>query len=325
MTGLSRGLFLVLTLAALWLFARRPASRTWSIALLLAVGWLDILTHEPWQNPTAPPSVYEQGVAAVKLQLKPAPDIAESRIMISPFSARQLYYKPAMGLVTNFMVDRVVFLANCNLMDDMPKVDGFFPLDVREVDKVLWLLASRNAEELEKLEDFLSVSHTIAPGTVFDWVPRTHFIPIATIGQAPVFAEAPATYSAITDANTDFRKVVYLPMEAKATVKAAGEPRSRILAKDFANNRQSMDVETPAPTMLVLCQTYYHNWKATVDGANVPLWRANYAFQAVEVPAGRHRVVLTYSDNGFRVGEAVSLASVLACAAGWLALRRASA
>jgi uncharacterized membrane protein YfhO len=52
------------------------------------------------------------------------------------------------------------------------------------------------------------------------------------------------------------------------------------------------------------------------------LWRANYAFQAVQVPAGKHRIVLTYNDIALRVGLAISLLSILICAAGWVTLRK---
>jgi hypothetical protein len=320
--GLERALFLLLTVLAIYLFASRPSWRRWSIVPLLAVCWVDVLTHEPWQNPTVDPSLYQQGLAEMKVQFNPAPDIAKSRLMMSPYSARQLYYKPASDVRTNFILDRVVFLANCNLLDDLPKVDGFFSLNIRESDKVLWMLDARTGRKMEDLEDFLSISQTIAPGKVFDWVARTNYIPIASMGQGPVFADGPETLEAIEKDTADFRTVVYLPTEARSVVKAAREPRARVAATDFAPSRQSIEVETPAPTMLVLGQAYYHNWEASVDGVAAPLWRANYAFQAVEVPAGKHRILLEYKDKALRLGGAISLAAVLVCACGWLAGRR---
>jgi uncharacterized membrane protein YfhO len=101
-----------------------------------------------------------------------------------------------------------------------------------------------------------------------------------------------------------------------------GEPRARILARDFTPARQSIDVETPAATMVVICQAYYHNWEASVDGKATHLWRANYAFQAVEVPAGKHRILLQYKDKALRLGGMLSAASVLVCAGGWLKMRK---
>jgi hypothetical protein len=282
------------------------------------VGWGDVLTHEPWQNPTVDPVLYQQGAAATHVKFDPVPNIAQSRLMMSPSAAHQLYYHPDADVKMNFLQDRVVFLANCNLLDDLPKVDGFFSLNLRESDKVLWLLDARTGPKLDSLEDLLSVSQTIAPGKLFAWVPRTNYIPIVSLGQEPVFADGPASFDAIEKDTADFRRVVYLPSEARGAVKAAREPRARIVAKDFAPARQSIEVETPAPTMVVLSQTYYHNWEASVDGSAVPLWRANYAFQAVEAPAGKHHILLVYKDKALRLGGAISLASLLLCAGSWL-------
>jgi len=43
------------------------------------------------------------------------------------------------------------------------------------------------------------------------------------------------------------------------------------------------------------------------------LWPANYAFQAVEVPAGRHQVSVIYEDRSFRLGAVISGACLLGC------------
>jgi uncharacterized membrane protein YfhO len=59
-----------------------------------------------------------------------------------------------------------------------------------------------------------------------------------------------------------------------------------------------------------------------VDGKAVPLWRANYAFQALEVPAGKHEVHLVYEDEAFDWGIVISLLSLLACGAAWFRWRR---
>jgi hypothetical protein len=320
--GLGRALFLFLTALAVYFFARHPSRRSWSIVPLLAVCWVDVLTHEPWQNPTVDPSLFQPGLGAMKAQFNPVPNLAQSRLMMSPYAARQLYYGPDADVANNLILDRIVFLADCNLLDDLPKVDGFFSLNIRESDKVLWMLDGRSGRKMEDLEDLLSVSQTIAPGKVFDWVPRTNYIPIVSLGQAPVFAEGAEALDAIEKDTADFRTIVYLPLEAKSAVHAAREPRARITAKDFTPARQSIEVETPAPTMVVLGQAYYHNWEASVDGMAAPLWRANYAFEAIEVPAGKHRILLTYKDKALRDGGAISLAAVLLCAGGWLMGRR---
>ena len=67
--------------------------------------------------------------------------------------------------------------------------------------------------------------------------------------------------------------------------------------------------------------TYYHWWRAYVDDRPAPLLQANYAFQAVEVPAGRHHVRLAYEDRKLRVGAAISLSALLTCMVLWVLSR----
>ena len=48
-----------------------------------------------------------------------------------------------------------------------------------------------------------------------------------------------------------------------------------------------------------------------VNGQPTRLWRANYAFEALQVPAGTNRVELVYQDRSFSTGVVISLVSLL--------------
>ena len=54
----------------------------------------------------------------------------------------------------------------------------------------------------------------------------------------------------------------------------------------------------------------------------IPLLRANHAFQAIEVPAGRHEVRLVYEDRLFYYGARISLLTAALWAALWLRARK---
>jgi uncharacterized membrane protein YfhO len=76
-------------------------------------------------------------------------------------------------------------------------------------------------------------------------------------------------------------------------------------------------VQAAEPSLVVLSQSYFHLWRAEVDGRRVPLLRANVAFQAVQVPAGGHHLRLVYRDPNLWTGAAISLVSLLLCAVIW--------
>jgi hypothetical protein len=315
--ALPRLVFLGVFLWVVKIFATRPAQRHWSAWLLPVVCWLDLITAMPWQNPSVDASVYDPAFAQMYDKLNPEPSLAESRLMISSFSARHIYYQPAKDVKTTYLMDRAVFMSDCNLLDDFPKVDGFFSLYLHETDKVLWLLDGSTGAVLASLEDFLGVSETVAPGKIFDWMPRTSYLPIVSAGQQPIFAEDQTTFNAIGKTNIDFRKVVYLPPEAKTQVTAKRELAARIIGKQFGASKETILIDTPNPAMVFVSQSYYHNWNAQVDGKPVPLWRANYAFQAVEMPAGRHELTLVYRDKMFLIGTLLAVWAGLICAALW--------
>ena len=57
-----------------------------------------------------------------------------------------------------------------------------------------------------------------------------------------------------------------------------------------------VSVDAPAPSVVVVRNAWDTGWSATVDGRPVPLLRADYFLQGVQVPAGHHEVRLVYRD-----------------------------
>lgn len=81
--------------------------------------------------------------------------------------------------------------------------------------------------------------------------------------------------------------------------------------------RVTVQVETAASGYLVLLDTYYPGWRATVDGQSVPIYRANTIDRAVFVPAGAHRVEFTYRPYWLRLGLWLALLDLISIAAVW--------
>ncbi len=104
-------------------------------------------------------------------------------------------------------------------------------------------------------------------------------------------------------------------------MKATGPARVNIGQTQFSTHRVDIELEADAIGLVVVAQSFYHPWHAWVDGKRVPLWRANYAFQALEAPAGTHHISLIYQDSAFLYGAIISSGVLLVCAAVWVSFR----
>src|ERR1039458_6971884 len=228
------------------------------------------------------------------------------------------------NLEENYMVSRLALFANCNLLDDVPQVYGFFSLAPGEANDATCIPYVRTNSDFAVLLDFMGVSQITAPGTVCNWAPRSTAMPIVTAGQNPVFADDQTVIDAFFQTNVDLRRIVFLPPEARGGITATQRTAAYVLATKFANQKISIQTEAPTASLVVIAQAYYPAWKAYVDGRPARIWRANYAFQAVEVPAGSHHLQLLYEDKRLLMGAALSSLGVLACLGLWLVDRKST-
>jgi hypothetical protein len=77
--------------------------------------------------------------------------------------------------------------------------------------------------------------------------------------------------------------------------------------------RVAIDIDAPSAGRLVLADTFYPGWKATVDGKDTAIDRAHGVFRSVGVPKGHHRVVFSYEPLSFRLGLAGTAIGIVSC------------
>jgi hypothetical protein len=75
----------------------------------------------------------------------------------------------------------------------------------------------------------------------------------------------------------------------------------------YEPDRVIVRTKADAPAFLLLADAWYPGWRATVDGADAPLYRADYLLRAVHVDAGEHVVDFRYRPGSFRAGVCLSL------------------
>lgn len=108
---------------------------------------------------------------------------------------------------------------------------------------------------------------------------------------------------------------------------AHGNPLASIVSAritSYRPTRVALEADIDKPGWLVLTDTYYPGWTASVDGRRQKIYCANYLFRGVPLSAGHHRVVFTYDPLSFRIGAGVTLAalSVVVIYFGWAIERR---
>jgi membrane protein YfhO len=170
----------------------------------------------------------------------------------------------------------------------------------------------------------------LAGGLQFDWSTcLDSFEPVATIGPFHLwnYARSPGRYwlvDGVRSAGEDELGAVLAPdwdpagaVVLEGGAERTGSPegsmplaRPEILARSATEVR--LRVDAARDCHLVLASPWYPGWRARIDGRNAPLLRANYAFNALAIAAGRHEVVFAYEPDSVRWGLWISGTSALA-------------
>jgi uncharacterized membrane protein len=102
----------------------------------------------------------------------------------------------------------------------------------------------------------------------------------------------------------------------------AGGRSGTVKVVDYQGARVAMEVETEGPGWLVLSDTYYPGWEATVDGEQTRIYQANGCVRAVPIEAGgRHEVVFRFRPRPFYQGALISGVSGVVWVAAWVVLK----
>jgi hypothetical protein len=85
-----------------------------------------------------------------------------------------------------------------------------------------------------------------------------------------------------------------------------------VAIESYGYTRVAARVATKTPGLLVLSDTPYPGWQATIDGRPTRIYRANVAQRAVLVPAGTHEVRFEFRSATIRAGFWLSVGGILA-------------
>lgn len=97
-----------------------------------------------------------------------------------------------------------------------------------------------------------------------------------------------------------------------------------IVLESYRPNRMVYKSKTDKEQLAVFSEIYYQpGWKATIDGKEVPHFRADWTLRAMRVPAGEHTIVYEFKPEGYITATYISSYSsllillLLVVAIGW--------
>ncbi len=238
-------------------------------------------------------------------------DIHRYKEYIQFISDRDEPVKPANGIINFPIVNKSLLdlLAVRYLVQpsDLPAMAGE-PLDIAQDSR--WQRI--NVDPAPETRQFVAGGRQqLPPFTVYEnreAFPRAFMVP-----RAEPLPERSRVLAALKQA--DLRQVVFLEDFAPPGGSSATSGRSgRAIISSYEPNHVVVLVDSDSPGYLVLADPWYPGWTCTVDDEPTRLYRANYAFRATAVPAGKHQVRFDFDPISYRRGRVISAASLAALA-----------
>jgi hypothetical protein len=128
-------------------------------------------------------------------------------------------------------------------------------------------------------------------------------------------ADGPAALALLAQPEFDpqAEAVIEGPMTPQLTVLASQRPARAVAAEitEYSSRSLRASVTVSGPRLVVLNDTDYPGWTATVDGQPTAILAANYLFRGVLIAAGTHVIQFTYRPLSFTIGAALSLLSLV--------------
>jgi len=274
----------------------------------------DVILHVPPQNPSLPANAFADGLWSAQNKVA-LPALGEGRVLISPGAEQRLLFSTATNAMEDFIGKRLALWSNLNLLERAPKVNGSSTLQLREQAQVQGLLYGGSNRLERGLIEMLGVKWFSPAENPTLWLPLTNACALVSCGQGPVFAEPAQTLQRLASPDFNPRQQVFLPPASRRFVSVSNTTLAQVHSVRFGSHAIVATVEAQEPSLVVVAQSWCRSWRARVDEAEVPVFRANHAFQALEVPAGRHEIRLEYRDRQFVLGGVTSILTLAGC--GW--------
>ena len=97
-------------------------------------------------------------------------------------------------------------------------------------------------------------------------------------------------------------------------------PPGTIVVQSWQDERVKLDVDAVRPALLVLNDSFFPGWQATIDGAPTKIFKTNGLVRGVYVGRGHHRIAFEYAPKSFALGLRISPSATLVVLVGIAAI-----
>lgn len=278
---------------------------------LLALVWADQVLFSSRPNPTTKSWVYRPDLVHAELAFPAQTGPAAPRFLLNAEVQNQLARTALVVAEEQVAYSRLALSDNLNLLDHLPKLHGFYPLDLRIFRDLLPWYHLQPDEEVRPLIEFAGLAYTQSPDQPVEWRQKWNPASLISAGQKPVTLPPDGVLALLENGQFHPTEEVYFYPSETDGLPEVMPGESKIDEVTWLQQEIRFRVQASQPTIVVLAQTYYHPWMAEINGHPTPLRRANHAFTALKVPAGTHQVRLTYVDRKFRLGLLISSIALL--------------
>lgn len=310
-------MFIALGALVLWLFIAGKLPRKWAVAVIGVAVLADLYTadkrwldHDSFTDPK--PAQFTPSAADLAIMQDTDPDF---RVLDATqfYSARPSFFHKAVGgyhaaKLTRYqdLIDRhLAYVAHPEvaqliaLRGDSAAMAQYSPDDVRWLDSHLNVLNMLNTRYVIADHQYAPVRNNAALGNA--WF----------VDSLAYVDGADAEMDALDDINPANTAVADRAFAATLGNVAPADSAAVITLKSYAPNELTYEAASATGGLAVFSEVYYPDWKATIDGAEVPVGRVNYLLRALPVPAGNHTITFTFRPASVKTTTTVATASVI--------------
>lgn len=138
-------------------------------------------------------------------------------------------------------------------------------------------------------------------------------LPRAFLSNNVVIATSSATYKKLFDPKFPLSETIIMDKQPTMSLPAGASAPSTASAviQSYKPNTVVIKTTHAENAILFLSDSYYPGWNAYIDGKMTEIYRADYAFRAVEVPKGNHTIVFTYEPKSWVIGLYITMGGII--------------